>query len=549
MPPEGSGSYSFGRFVLSLDRGALLADGAECGLRPKSFALLKHLVENPGRLIDSDEIMRVVWPGVFVSDDNITQCVRDVRRALGDDKKQLLRTVQRRGYLFSPEIRHEASPKPSSNPAAAEAVRHAPRQNPGKPSIAVLPFQNMSGGPEQEYFVDGMVEEIVTALSRIRWLRVIPRVSSFTYKGQALDIKQVGRELGARYVLEGSVRKAGDSLRITGRLIDAETVSHLWIDRFDGSLNDVFDFQDRVASSVAGVIEPALHAAEAARATGNPTDDLTAYDLYLRGHAIFVAATGQFPEAVRLMEQAIARDPNYSQALAWAAAGLMWLIGDGRSNDVVRDRAKAIDFATRALSAADDDPNIIVNAANVLSWFGEDIGAMLALIDRALAINPNFARGWHVSGLLRLRAGDLDAAISHSETSLRLSPRSGACGSTRLIIGAAHFFARRFDQALPMLLLATQDDATDPHPFRYLAACYAQMGRLNDARTICARLRVIGDALNPDLSYLRNAAHRELYQSGLRMASDAATEPIVALDPAAAAVRAGDPPPGPLPLR
>jgi adenylate cyclase len=205
----------------------------------------------------------------------------------------------------------------------------------------------------------------------------------------------------------------------------------------------------------------------------------------------------------------------------------MWLIGDGRSNDVVRDRAKAIDYATRALSAADDDPNIIVNAANVLSWFGEDIGAMLALIDRALAINPNFARGWHVSGLLRLRAGDLDAAISHSETSLRLSPRSGACGSTRLIIGAAHFFARRFDQALPMLLLAIQDDATDPHPFRYLAACYAQMGRLDDARTISARLRVIGDALNPDLSYLRNPAHRELYQSGLRMASEAATEAAV----------------------
>ena len=204
---------------------------------------------------------------------------------------------------------------------------------PDKPSIAVLPFQNMSGDPEQEYFVDGMVEEIITALSRIRWLLVIARNSSFTYKGQAVDVRQVGRELGVRYVLEGSVRKAGDRVRISAQLIDAGSGAHLWADRFDGSLEEIFELQDRVASSVAGVIEPALQAAEAARSVGRPTADLTAYDLYLRAHAMIWSSARQISEALPLLEQAIARDPRYGPALAWAAYCCFRLLLDGRSDD------------------------------------------------------------------------------------------------------------------------------------------------------------------------------------------------------------------------
>ena len=196
-------------------------------------------------------------------------------------------------------------------------------------------------------------------------------------------------------------------------------------------------FAGSLISSTAGFAFSALSGAAT-------TDDLNAYDLYLRGHAIFMTTTGQFPQAVHFMEQAIALDPEYGQALGWAAAGIMWLIGDGRSEDPVRDRARAIEFANRSLVRAEDDPNILVNAANVLSWFGEDIDAMLAIVDRALAINPNFARGWHVSGSLRLRAGDLDAAIAHSEMCLRLSPRSGAGGSTRRAPSASpvRFYSR-----------------------------------------------------------------------------------------------------------
>ena len=389
---------------------------------------------------------------------------------------------------------------------------------PDKPSIAVLPFQNMSGDPEQEYFVDGMVEEIITALSRIRWLFVIARNSSFTYKGQAVDVKQVGRELGVRYVLEGSVRKAATGCASPAQLIDAVTGTHLWADRFDGLIEDVFELQDKVASSVAGVIEPALQAAETARSAGRPTDDLTAYDLYLRAYAMILSSTRQVPEALRLLEQAIARDPRYGPALAWAALCCFRLVGDGRSEDPAADRLKGTDFARRALEVAGDDPNILANAALALAYFGEDIGAMMALVDRSLALNPSFARGWNISSSLRNWAGQPDIAIEHMETSLRLSPRARV-GTSLVGIGSSHFVSRRFDQAVPILLRAIQEDPSHPLAYRYLAACYAHMGRLDDAREIVTRLRAITSLVIPDLSYLRNAEYRELFLSGLRLAA------------------------------
>jgi TolB-like protein len=401
---------------------------------------------------------------------------------------------------------------------AAAPTRAAPPALPDKPSIAVLPFQNMSGDAEQEYFVDGMVEEIITALSRIRWLFVIARNSSFTYKGQAVDVKQVGRELGVRYVLEGSVRKAGGRVRITGQLIDAVTSTHLWADRFDGSLEDVFDLQDKVASSVAGVIEPALQAAETARSAGRPTSDLTAYDLYLRAYAMVWSSARQIPEALRLMQQAIGRDPRYGPALAWAAYCCYRLLHDGQSEDRAADRLKGVDFARRALEMAGDDPSILAHAAQALAYFGEDIGAMMALVDRALALNPNYARGWLISGILRAWAGQPDIAIEHAEASLRLSPRARV-GTSVQQIGAAHFYSRRFDEAVPKLLLAIQEDPSFPTPYRFLAACYAQMGRLDDAREIVTRLRAITSVVITDASHIRNAQHRELYLSGLRLAA------------------------------
>jgi TolB-like protein len=393
---------------------------------------------------------------------------------------------------------------------------------PDKPSIAVLPFTNLSGDPEQAYFVDGMAEEIITALSRVRWLFVIARNSSFTYKGQAVDVKQVGRELGVRYVLEGSVRKAANRVRIAGQLIDTSTGAHIWADRFDGSLEDVFDLQDQVAISVAGVIEPVLQAAEPSRSAARRTEDLTAYDLYLRAYAMVLSSARQTPDALRLLEQAVERDPRYGPALAWAAFCCARLLFDDRSEDHEADRLKGIDFARRALEAAGDDPVILAEAAVALAYFGEDIGAMIVLVDRALALNPNFARGWHSSGVLRLWAGQPDVAIEHIETSLRLSPRARV-GSSLFDMGAAHFFSRRFDEAVPKLLPAIQEDPGFPESYRILAACYAHMGRLDEAREVVARLSAVTPVVIPDANYLRNPEHRELLLSGLRLAAREAT--------------------------
>jgi adenylate cyclase len=389
---------------------------------------------------------------------------------------------------------------------------------PDKPSIAVLPFQNMSGDPEQEYFVDGMVEEIITSLSRIRWLFVIARNSTFTYKNRAVDVKQVGRELGVRYVLEGSVRKGGNRVRITAQLIDAVAGTHLWADRFDGSLEDVFELQDKIALSVAGVIEPALQAAEMRRSAARPTTDLSAYDLYLRALAVYLPITKErIFAALELLEQAIAIDPHYGPALSWAAMGHRMLVMNGWAATPQTTRHKANDLAQQALLAGQNDPGTLVYAALVLAHFGEDIGAMIGLVDRALALNPSFARGWYVSGVLRTYAGDHDLAIEHIETSLRLSPRERV-GTSLSAIGFAHFFKRQFEEVAAKLHLAIQDDPGFPPSYRFLAACYAHMGRLDEASAIVAQLRAITPQVAPSVLPYRNPEDRELFLSGLRLA-------------------------------
>jgi adenylate cyclase len=363
-----------------------------------------------------------------------------------------------------------------------------------------------------------MVEEIITALSRIRWLFVIARNSSFTYKGQAVNVKQVGRELGVRYVLEGSVRKGGGRVRITAQLIDALAGTHLWADRFDGSLEDIFDLQDQVALSVAGIIEPALQAAEMRRSAARPTIDLTAYDLYLRALTVFFPITKErMYEALGLFEQAIAIDRHYGPALAWAAMCHMRLSLDGWAEAPETSRRKAIDHARRALQTTQNDPGVLANAALVLAHLDEDISAMIGLVDRALALNPSFARGWFVSATLRNFAGQPDLAIEHVETSLRLSPRE-RMGTHLLQMGTACFFKRRFEEAAVKLLLSIQDDPGFPQPYRFLAASYAHMGRLDEARAIVAKLRAITPQVVPNAARLRNPEDRELLLSGLRLA-------------------------------
>jgi adenylate cyclase len=449
--------------------------------------------------------------GVFVSN-TVHDHVRDRLPFVFEDLgEQQVKNIARPVRVY--RVRDAAAAK--SAPAPALPL-------PDKPSIAVLPFANMSGDPEQEYFADGMVEEIITALSRIRWLFVIARNSSLTYKGQAVDVKQVGHELGVRYVLEGSVRKAGGRVRITTQLIDTLSGAHLWADRFDGLLEDVFELQDKVAVSVAAVIEPTLEASEIDRSGRRPTNDLTAYDLYLRALPILLSfpSRERVGEAFGLLDQAIARDPRYGPALALASFGYVRFYDWGEAPEA--DRRKVIEWARRALEVAGDDPGVLATAAFALAFFGEDIGTQIALIDRALALNPSFARGWYLNGPLRVWAGQPDLAIEHVERSLRLSPRD-RMGSHFWVIGIANFFLHHFDEAAAKMLLAVQQTPAWPWPYRGLAACYAHMGRLEEARKIVGQLRAISPVVVPNVTPFRNPEDRELFLSGLRLAADETT--------------------------
>ena len=406
-----------------------------------------------------------------------------------------------------------------SAPRSASVARSDRPQLPDKPSIAVLPFTNFSSDPEQEYFADGMVEEIITALARIRWLFVIARNSTFTYKGRAVDLKQVGRELGVRYVLEGSVRKGGGRVRITAQLIEAENGTHLWADRFDGPLEEVFEIQDHIASSVAGIIEPTLEAAEIKRSIERPTNSLTAYDLYLR--ALPDVGTYEWEPTKRaliLLGQAIGRDPNFGKAMACAGYCRAVLDAIGKVEDQEANRRTALDLARRALRTAGDDAMALACIAHVLGYFNEDIKDALAILARSIAVNPNSFWGWRWSGFAHLYNGQPEVAIQHFETSLRLSPLGPQWAETTGI-GIGHMFCGRLETAASFLQLALQENPTYPLANRFLASCYAHLGRIDDARQVAARLRTITPAVVPKTNNYRDPAQREMFLSGLRAAA------------------------------
>ena len=451
--------------------------------------------------------------GIYISR-VVRDQVRDRIEVTFDDLgEQQVKNIARpvRVYQIGDRAARIEPPLPASPPALPL---------PDKPSIAVLPFQNMSGDPEQEYFADGMVEEIITALSRIKWLFVIARNSSFTYKGQPVDVTRVGRELGVRYVLEGSVRKSGNQVRITAQLIDAANGAHLWAGRFDGSLEDVFELQDKVALNVAGVIEPTLQAAEILRSGARPTNDLAAYDLYLR--AIGPIRSGErdkerYLQGLDLLGEAIKRDPRYGPALACAAFHHNVLDVAGWTSEPEANRLEGLDLARRALMVAGDDPAVLGQVARVFGYFGEDLAAAMSLIDRALELNPSFALGWQWSGWLRLWAGQPDLGIGHFETSMRLNPLMGRA-DFYLGIGMGHFFGGRFEDAAASLLLSLQEGPAWVPTHRFLASCYTHLGRFDEAREIVTRLLTLTTEVVPSATHWRNPEHRELYLSGLRFA-------------------------------
>jgi TolB-like protein/class 3 adenylate cyclase/Tfp pilus assembly protein PilF len=408
-------------------------------------------------------------------------------------------------------------------PSGAVASQQPVLPLPDKPSIAVLPFQNISGDPEQEYFADGMVEEIITALSRFKNLFVIARNSSFTYRGRAVNVKQVSRELGVRYVLEGSVRKTANRVRITGQLVDTATGAHIWADRFDGALEDVFDLQDRVTASVVGAIVPQVVQAEIERSKRKPTASLDAYDYYLRGTAKVIQGTKEaYEEALQLLYRAIELDHEF--ALPHALAAMCYAYRKGK--DYVIDQEQKTEtarLAWRGVALDKDDALVLCYAGCSLAYVVGELDEGAALIDRALLLNPNLVRAWNLSGWVQVWLGNPETAIEHLERAVRLSPLDSSMYAIQTAIAHAHFFAGRYDEASSWAAQALRQRQDFLSTWHIAAASSALAGRMEEAKKACSRLQQLDPALR--VSSLRNVLgpyrrpeDRSRYEEGLRKA-------------------------------
>jgi TolB-like protein len=419
----------------------------------------------------------IAEPGGMCISDSAYQQVRD-KLDLGfeDAGEQQLKNIARPVRVYRVHL------------SVAAAINRPSLPLPNKPSIAVLPFQNMSGDPEQDYFADGMVEEIITALSRFRELFVIARNSTFTYN-RAVDVKQVARELGVRYVLEGSVRKSVNRVRITGQLVDAATGAHLWADKFDGRLEDIFDLQDRVTASVVGAIAPKVEQAEIERAKRKPTESLDAYDYYLRG----VASLGQWTkeandEAQRLFYKAIELDHDFASAYGMAAWCYVQRKTMGWRIDREREIAEVERLSRRAAELGKDDPIALCTSGHALANVVGDLKAGVAYIDRSLKLNPNRALAWEDSGWVRIYLGEHELAIEHLGRGMRLNPMDPRISGVQAATALAHFLVGRHDDALAWAEKSLQGASTMAAA-RIAAASNALAGRLDEAHKAMDRVR------------------------------------------------------------
>ncbi len=421
--------------------------------------------------------------GILISGKIHSEVEGKVEAAFEDHGEQQVKNISRPVRVYA--VHPVGVTKTSAATASAIEVKK-PLQLPDKPSIAVLPFQNMSGDPDQEYFADGMVEDIITALSRFKSLFVIARNSSFAYKGNAVDIKQVGRELGVRYVLEGSVRKSGSRVRITGQLIEAATERHLWADKFDGALEDVFDLQDRVTSSVIGLIAPKLEQAEIERARQKPTESLDSSDFFLRGMAL-TNKRASLAQAREFFSKAYEQDPEYGPAYAMAATTLMFEQGISGVPLTAEKRAEAIRLAHLASRVGSDDAFTLARSGHVLTYLGGEYDRGAAMVEQAVALNPNLAIAWYSRGWVTMMRGEAERAIESFDRMIRLSPldplRAGAWNGSSF----AFFCLGRYEDGCVSATKSIQVVA-DAHTLGAYIVNAIRAGRTTEAQQAAARL-------------------------------------------------------------
>jgi adenylate cyclase len=505
--------YRFDACTLDLVRGCLRLDGEEASLRRKSFEALRYLVQNSGRLIPKEELISALWPATTVTDESLTNCIAEVRLAIGDSERTIIRTVPRRGYLFTATVTSEQPAAPRPEPL------------PEKPSIAVLAFANMSGDPSQEYFSDGITEDIITELSRFSELIVIARNSTFTYKGRAVDVRQVGRDLNVRYVLEGSVRRDGDNIRISAQLVDAVSGAHRWAERYDRTMESVFVVQDEVARIIAGLLAAHVSKAEASRMLTKPPASWHAYDYCMRAADTFFSFYASLRvehlyQTRRLLGHALTLDPEYARALGMLSCTYVMAWNQPLDGDFRRPAAleRAHELAQRAVQLDPYLPQARAYLGLTLMWRRQS-DAAIAEFEKAVALNPNFTDVRFSIALIY--AGEAARAVEVTKAHMRLDPFYIA--TTPGWLGLAYYMLRRYEEALPPLRECVARTPNFGAGHLWLAGVCAQLGLMDEALAQVAEVLRIQpnytvEGAQMPFNVFKRAEDAEHYCDGMRKA-------------------------------
>jgi TolB-like protein/tetratricopeptide (TPR) repeat protein len=475
--------HEFGPFRLDSVAEMLFRGREPIALGQRAVALLRLLLERARAPVSKQSLIDAAWPDLIVEESNLTVQIAALRRVFEEvsEGAEWIETLPRRGYRY-------VGPAVVTHDLPEAAAEERPRLAlPDKPSVAVLPFSNLNGDPEQEYFADGMVEDIIAGLSRIKWLFVIARNSSFTYKGIAVDVKRVGRELGVRYILQGSLRKDGGRVRVAAQMIEAETGGHLWSERFDRPLDDIFELQDEIALNVVGAIEPSLRRAELERVKRKRPDSLDAYDLVLQSQSdVFSGMPAQVTKALVLLERALALDPGYALAHAFAAMCHHCLFLRAGLHEEAR--AASIRHAQAAILHGQDDALALTFAGFSIGMDGHDHDAAFAALEAALAVSPSSAITYNVGGVIFGWAGEAERAIEWGERAMRLSPFDPWAWSAFHALALGHFHRGRYEAAAKAARKAVLLNPAHSISHMLLVAPLAKLGRVKEAEAAAARV-------------------------------------------------------------